>query len=69
MLFFFFFGGGGCLTHELIEIALEFVPTLLATQVSIGLDNGLVPTMRLAIIWTMVAKFIDAYMRHAVPTR
>ena len=27
-------------------------PTLLATQASNGSDNGLVPTMRLAIIWT-----------------
>ena len=42
-----------CLNHDnLILVALEFVPSLQATQVSIGLDNGLVPTMRLVIIWT-----------------
>ena len=40
---------------KLTQIALESPPPpppLLATQASIGLDNGLVPTMRLAIIWT-----------------
>ena len=30
---------------------------------SIGLDNGLVPNGRQAIIWTNVTRFTDAYMR------
>ena len=30
---------------------------------SIGLDNGLAPTRRQAIIWTKDGKFTDAYMR------
>ena len=28
-------------------------------------DNGLVPTRRQAIIWTIDAKFTDAYMRQS----
>ena len=32
---------------------------------SIGLDNGLAPTRRQAIIWTKDGKFTDAYMRHS----
>ena len=31
---------------------------------SIGLDNGLAPARRQAIIWTNGGKFSDAYMRH-----
>ena len=32
---------------------------------SIGLDNGLAPIRRQAIIWTNDGKFTDAYMRHS----
>ena len=32
---------------------------------SFGLDNGLAPTRRQAIIWTKDGKFADAYMRHS----
>ena len=32
---------------------------------SIGLDNGLAPTRRQAIIWTKDGKFTDEYMRHS----
>ena len=32
---------------------------------SIGLDNGLVPARRQAIIWTNDGSFTDAYMRHS----
>ena len=37
----------------LIKISLKFVPKgMIDNKPSIGLDNGLVPNMRLAIIWT-----------------
>ena len=32
---------------------------------STGLDNGMAPTRRQAIIWTRDGKFTDAYMRHS----
>ena len=36
---------------------------------NIGSDNGLGPTRRQAIIWTIDDYFIDAYMRHSGPMR
>ena len=36
---------------------------------SIGSDNGLTPTRRLAIIWTSDVRFTDAYGRHSALSR
>ena len=35
---------------------------------SIGLDDGLAPARRQAIIWTNDVKFTEAYMLHAAST-
>ena len=45
-----------------IKISLMFVPKDPFND--IGLDNGLAPTMRQAIIWTNDGQITHAYMRH-----
>ena len=45
-----------------IKISLKFVPK---HPISIGSDNGLVPTRQQAIIWTNDGQITDAYMRHS----
>ena len=46
----------------LINISLNFVPTdQINNNSNIGLDNGLVPTRRQAIIWTNDGKFTGVY--------
>ena len=48
------------------EISLKFVPKGPNWQYSsIGLDNGLAPSRRQAIIWTNDVYISDAYMRHS----
>ena len=39
------------------------------TKNSIGLDNGLAPSRRQAIIWNIDGWFTDAYMRHLASMR
>ena len=49
----------------LIKISLRFAPKdPIGNKPSIGLDNGLAPNRRQAIIWTN-ADPIDAYMWHS----
>ena len=49
-----------------IKISLEFVlKGSVKKYSSIGLDNGLAPPRRQAIIWTNDDLFPDAYMRHS----
>ena len=47
-----------------IQISLKFLPKgPINKNPSIGLDNGLAPARRQAIIWTNGCLFTDAYMR------
>ena len=55
---------------KMFEFLLKFHWSLflrveLTIYYSIGLDNGLVPARRQALIWTNAGKFTDAYMRHS----
>ena len=46
-------------------MSLKFVPKCPIHNIhpGIGLDNGLAPKRREAIVWTNADQFIDAYMR------
>ena len=57
-------------TYEFsLKISQNFVPEARINNIhypSIGLDYGLVPTRRQAIIWTNEGYFTDAYTSHSV---
>ena len=53
---------------KMYEFRLRFHWNLSNPQYSsIGLDNGLAPSRRQAIIWNNDGKFTDAYMRRSAP--